>query len=92
MHRIGQIKPVTGQSTIVGIRRYQLAGSSLTLTIVVKTLAIKSTMEEMMVSRRAALQSQTEKVSRNWAEESGMRQFIAVSHSPITEKKTGDVF
>ena len=39
-------------------------------------------MEEMMVSRRAALQSQTEKVSRNWAEESGMRQFIAVSRRP----------
>jgi hypothetical protein len=45
----------------------------------VKTLAIRSTMEEMMVSRRATLQSQAEKVSRNWAEESGMRQFIAVS-------------
>jgi hypothetical protein len=35
-------------------------------------------MEEMMVSRRAVLQSQAEKVSRNWAEESGMRQFVAV--------------
>jgi len=35
-----------------------------------------------MVSRRAALQNQTEKVSRNWAEESGMRQFIAVSRRP----------
>ena len=46
-----------------------------------KTLAIRSTMEEMMVSRRAMLQSQAEKVSRNWAEESGMRQFIAVSRS-----------
>ena len=34
-----------------------------------------------MVSRRATLQSQAEKVSRNWAEESGMRQFIAVSKS-----------
>ena len=45
----------------------------------VKTLAIRSTMEEMMVTRRAVLQSQAEKVSRNWAEESGMRQFIAVS-------------
>ena len=49
-----------------------------------KTLAIRSTMEEMMVSRRATLQGQAEKVSRNWAEESGMRQFIAVSHPPIT--------
>jgi hypothetical protein len=38
-------------------------------------------MEEMMVSRRAALQGQAEKVSRNWADESGMRQFIAVSDS-----------
>ena len=49
------------------------------LLLLVKTLAIRSTMEEMMVSRRAVLQSQAEKVSRNWAEESGMRQFIAVS-------------
>jgi len=48
------------------------------LILLVKTLAIRSTLEEMMVSRRAALQSQAEKVSRNWAEESGMRQFIAV--------------
>ena len=50
------------------------------LMVLVKTLAIRSTMEEMMVSRRATLQIQAEKVSRNWAEESGMRQFIAVSH------------
>jgi len=49
------------------------------VVVLVKTLAIRSTMEEMMVSRRATLQSQAEKVSRNWAEESGMRQFIAVS-------------
>jgi hypothetical protein len=36
-----------------------------------------------MVSRRAVLQNQAEKVSRNWAEESGMRQFIAVSDFSI---------
>lgn len=53
--------------------------------MLVKTLAIRSTMEEMMVSRRATLQSHAEKVSRNWAEESGMRQFIAVSRSSITK-------
>ena len=48
-------------------------------------------MEEMMVSRRAALQSQAEKVSRNWAEESGMRQFIAVSDLSII-KTTCNLF
>ena len=62
------------------------------LTILVKTLAIRSTMEEMMVSRRAALQSQAEKVSRDWAEESGMRQFIAVSRLPITQRKPEEDF
>lgn len=49
-------------------------------------------MEEMMVSRRAVLQSQAEKVSRNWAEESGMRQFVAVSNSPITQRAISKLF
>ena len=62
------------------------------MLILVKTLAIGSTMEEMMVSRRAALQSQAEKASRHWAEESGMRRFIAVSHSPITQWKAREDF
>ena len=48
-------------------------------------------MEEMMVSRRAVLQSQAEKVSRNWAEESGMRQFIAVSVLDHDEKTCSNV-
>ncbi|KAF9652886.1 hypothetical protein BDM02DRAFT_3088163 [Thelephora ganbajun] len=57
------------------IKRVHRIGQTKPVTV--KTLAIRSTMEEMMVSRRATLQSQAEKVSRNWAEESGMRQFIA---------------
>lgn len=40
-----------------------------------------------MVSRRAVLQGQAEKVSRNWVEESGMRQFIAVSGFPMTRAR-----
>jgi hypothetical protein len=49
-------------------------------------------MEEMMVSRRATLQSQAEKVSRNWAEESGMRQFIAVGHLSAAQSDSEDGF
>lgn len=57
------------------IKRVHRIGQTKPVTV--KTLAIRSTMEEMMVSRRAALQGQVEKISRNWAEESGMRQFVA---------------
>jgi hypothetical protein len=32
-----------------------------------------------MLTRRTAMQERAGKVSNNWAEESGMRQFIAVS-------------
>ena len=91
VHRIGQTKPVTGQSTSVEMHRYQpfeikLINIVRTLMLLVKTLAIRSTMEEMMVSRRATLQNQAEKVARNWAEESGMRQFIAASHLSVTQR------
>ncbi|KAI0256567.1 P-loop containing nucleoside triphosphate hydrolase protein [Lactifluus subvellereus] len=50
-----------------------------TKPITVKTLAIRNSAEELMISRRAQLKSQDQKVSSSLTDDFTMRNFIAVS-------------
>jgi hypothetical protein len=51
----------------------------LNVTPAVKTLAIRNSAEELMISRRAQLKSQDQKVSSSLTDDFTMRNFIAVS-------------
>lgn len=48
----------------------------------VKTLAIRNSAEELMISRRAQLKGQDQKVSSSLTDDFTMRNFIAVSSCP----------
>jgi hypothetical protein len=83
VHRIGQTKPITGKevptpsflflflifpfSVLTAARRQHA----------VKTLAIRNSAEELMISRRAQLKSQDQKVG-SLTDDFTMRNFIAV--------------
>ena len=85
-HRIGQLRPITGE--------HHFAEPPLhwwSLSFPVKTLAIRGTAEERMVARRNALKNSQEKLPK-LIEEAGMRHYIAVrlfSHlflPPLTKR------
>lgn len=72
-HRIGQTRPITG---VVSFTLFKINHPKLIL-FAVKTLAIRKTAEEKMVSRRVALKNCQEKLPK-LIEEAGMRHYIEV--------------
>jgi hypothetical protein len=77
-HRIGQLRPITGEHY-----SYPLENHCRLLSLAVKTLAIRGTAEEHVVTRRNAFRNSQEKLPK-MIEEAGMRHYIAVrffSHS-----------
>jgi hypothetical protein len=62
---------------------------TVTTTTTVKTLAIRNSAEELMISRRAQLKGQDQKVSSLLTDDFTMRNFIAVS--PLSFIPTGNV-
>lgn len=72
-HRIGQTRPITG---VISLTLFKINHHRLILFIV-KTLAIRKTAEEKMVSRRVALKNCQEKLPK-LIEEAGMRHYIEV--------------
>jgi hypothetical protein len=59
-------------------------------TTTVKTLAIRNSAEELMISRRAQLKGQDQKVSSSLTDDFTMRNFIAVSSRPPTLRTVPD--
>lgn len=62
---------------LIGVKRVHRTGQ--TRPVVVKTLAIRDTVEEEMLGRRAAVVAKTSKMPA-LTEEAGMRSYIAVSN------------
>jgi hypothetical protein len=58
---------------------FPLSSPVLNVAPAVKTLAIRNSAEEMMISRRAQLKGQDQKVSSSLTDDFTMRNFIAVS-------------
>jgi hypothetical protein len=74
VHRIGQTKPISGKS------RPNLSPAYSHRFRTVKTLAIRNSAEELMISRRAQLKGQDQKSSLT--DDFTMRNFISVRTPP----------
>ena len=74
VHRIGQKKPITGELVVIYAR---MRAHSIT----VKTLVMRGTPEELVVSRRTELKSLNQSQSIDSADDVGIRDFIEASRN-----------